>query len=317
MANTMTRNECARWLLDHDNYVILTHRRPDGDAIGSAVALCLGLRQLGKTAHVLENREVSTVVAQILGDTVKLQARDGDTVITVDMASPGMFTKEAEHLLPRCALRIDHHGTGVPYTLHELVDAGAASCGDIIYDVLLTMGAQLDRQIAKALYVAVSTDTGCFRFANTNAHAYQVAAACAATGADLYPLTQALFDTNSLGKLKLQGWMVEHAHIFADGRAAVCAIPKAVEDTVTKDDLEGIPGFLRSIEGVKISATIREVEDGAKMSVRAVPGYDCTAICGPFGGGGHKGAAGASTKMSLRELEQAVIKALEAYLADN
>ena len=312
----MTRNECARWLLDHDNYVILTHRRPDGDAMGSAVALCLGLRQLGKTAHVLENREVSTVVAQILGDTVKLQAQDGDTIVSVDMASPGMFTKEAEPLLPRCALRIDHHGTGVPYTDAELVDAAAASCGDIIYDVLLEMGVELDQDIARALYVAVSTDTGCFRFANTNAHAYQVAAACAATGAELYPLTQALFDTNSLAKLKIQSWMVENAHIFADGRAAVCAIPKSVEDTVTKDDLEGIPGFLRSIEGVKMSATLRELEDGAKMSVRAVPGYDCTVICAPFGGGGHKGAAGASTKLPLRELEQAVIQAMEAYLAE-
>ena len=313
----MTRNDCAAWLAQHDNYVILTHRRPDGDTMGSAVALCLGMRQLGKTAHVLENREVSTVVSQILGDTVSAEVQENDTVISVDMASPGMFTKEAMELLPRCALRIDHHGTGESYTDAELVDGGAASCGDIIYDVLMTMGVKMDRDIARALYVAVSTDTGCFRFANTNAHAYQVAAACAATGADLYPLTQALFDTNSMAKLKIQSWMVENAHIFADGRAAVCAIPKEVEDTVTKDDLEGIPGFLRSIEGVKISATLRETEDGAKMSVRAVPGYDATIICGQFGGGGHKGAAGASTKMGLRDLEQAVIEALERYLIEN
>ena len=310
----MTRNECARWLLAHDNYVILTHRRPDGDTTGSAVALCLGLRQLGKTAHVLENREVSTVVAQILGDTVRAEVLENETVISVDMASPGMFTKEALPLLERCALRIDHHGTGETYTPVELVDAAAASCGDIIYDVLLEMGVELDEAIARALYVAVSTDTGCFRFANTNAHAYQVAAACAATGAQLYPLTQALFDTNSLAKLKIQSWMVEHAHIFAGGRAAVCAIPKSIEDTVTKDDLEGIPGFLRSIEGVKMSATLRSTEDGAKMSVRSIPGYDCTAICGPFGGGGHKGAAGASTTLPLEELEQAVIAAMEKYL---
>ena len=313
----MTRNDCARWLAEHDDYIILTHRRPDGDTIGSAAALCLGLRQLGKRAHVLENREVSAVVGQLLEGITCSAARPRDTVVSVDMASPGMFTKEAAHLVDRCALRIDHHDTGVSYTPNELVDAGAAACGDIIYDVLLTMGVTLDRAIAKALYVAVSTDTGCFRYANTNAHAYQVAAACAATGADLYPLTQALFDTNSLGKLKLQGWMVANAHIFAEGRAAVCAIPKSLEDSVTKDDLEGIPGFLRSIEGVKISATIRQTEDGAKMSVRAVPGYDATVICGQFGGGGHKGAAGASTRMGLEELEKAVIEALKKYLTEN
>lgn len=312
----MTRNECAAWLLGHDNYVILTHRRPDGDTIGSAAALCLGLRQLGKTAHVLENREATTVVGRILTGITTAHVRDEDTVISVDMASESMAPREVIPLLARCALRIDHHGTGISYTPRELVDAGAAACGDIIYDVLMTMGVRMDQEIARALYIAVSTDTGCFRYANTNAHAYQVAAACAATGADLYPLTQALFDTNSLGKLKLQGWMVENARIFADGRAAVCAIPRAVEDTVSRDDLEGIPGFLRSIEGVKISATIRETEEGAKMSVRAVPGYDAALICGQFGGGGHKGAAGANTEMSLRDLEEAAVRALEAYLAD-
>ena len=312
----MTRNDCAAWLLRHDNYVILTHRRPDGDTIGSAAALCLGLRQLGKTAHVLENRETTTVVGQVLAGVTTAEVRPDDTIISVDMASVSMAPKEVVPLMERCALRIDHHGAGIPYSPNELVDAGAAACGDIVYDVLMTMGVTLDQAMAKALYIAVSTDTGCFRYANTNAHTYQVAAACAATGADLYPLTQALFDTNTLGKLKLQGWMVEHAHIFADGRAAVCAIPKAVENTVTKDELEGIPGFLRSIEGVKISATIRETQEGAKMSVRAVPGYDATVICAPFGGGGHKGAAGAATKMGLRELEEAVIQALEAYLAD-
>ena len=310
----MTRNECARWLLGHDNYVILTHRRPDGDAIGSAVSLCLALRKAGKTAHVLENREITTLMAPLAEGLTCEAAGDSDTVITVDMAAPNMFTKEAAHLVDRCRLRIDHHDTGVSYADHELVVADAAACGDIIYDVLLEMGVELDQDIARALYVAVSTDTGCFRFANTNAHSYQVAAACAATGADLYPLTQALFDTNSLGKLKVQGWIVEHAHIFAGGAAAVCAIPKSLEETVTKDDLEGIPGFLRSIEGVKMSATLRATEDGSKMSVRSVPGYDCTAICGIFGGGGHKGAAGASTSLPLKEMEKAVIAAMEQYL---
>ena len=128
----MTRNECARWLLEHDNYVILTHRRPDGDAIGSAVSLCLGLRQMGKTAHVFENREVTTLMAPLMEGLTCDAAGDNDTVITVDMAAPNMFPKESVHLVDRCELRIDHHGTGVSYASDELVDAGAASCGDII-----------------------------------------------------------------------------------------------------------------------------------------------------------------------------------------
>ena len=306
----MTRNECARWLLERDNFLILTHTRPDGDTIGSASTLCLGLRQLGKTAHLLENKEVSPYLESCVLGLTKSTVEDGDTILSVDVASPGMLQKEAENLLGRIELRIDHHGSATSYTDEELVDPMAAACGEIVYDVLMEMGAELTKEMAWRLYIAVSTDTGCFRFANTNAHTYQTAAACAATGADLYPITQALFDTNSLGKLKLQSWMLENARFLCDGKAAVCGIPKSLEDTVTKEDLEGVAGFLRSIEGVKICATIRETETGSKMSVRAVPGYDAALVCQKFGGGGHKGAAGAGLTLPIPEAVEAAAQAL-------
>ena len=310
----MTRNECARWLLERDNFLILTHTRPDGDTIGSASTLCLGLRQLGKTAHLLENKEVSPYLESCVLGLTKSAPEDGDTILSVDVASPGMLQKEAENLLGSIELRMDHHGSATSYTNEELVDPMAAACGEIIYDVLMEMGAELTKEMAWRLYIAVSTDTGCFRFANTNAHTYQTAAACAATGADLYPITQALFDTNTMGKLRLQSWILEHARFLCDGRAAVCGIPKAVEETVTKEDMEGAAGFLRSIEGVKICATVRETENGSKMSVRAVPGYDAAFICQKFGGGGHKGAAGAGSSLPMEDLVNTVAETLEEYL---
>ena len=306
----MTRNECARWLQDHDNFLILTHTRPDGDTIGSASTLCLGLRQLGKTAHLLENQEISPYLQNCVFGLTKTAPEEGDTILSVDVASPGMLQKEAMDLLGRIQLRIDHHGSATSYTDEELVDPMAAACGEIVYDVLMEMGAELTKEMAWRLYIAVSTDTGCFRFANTNAHTYQTAAACAATGADLYPITQTLFDTNTMGKLKLQSWMLENARFLCEGKAAVCGIPKALEETVTKEDLEGVAGFLRSIEGVKICATIRETETGSKMSVRAVPGYDAALVCQKFGGGGHKGAAGAGMNLPLTEAVEAAAQAL-------
>lgn len=306
----MTRNECARFLLEHDNFCILTHTRPDGDTIGSASALCLGLRQLGKRAWLLENREVSPFLAQCVLGLTKAAPEAGDVLVSVDVASPGMLQLGAAELLGGIALRIDHHSSATSFTDHELVDAASAACGEIIYDVMMEMGIEMTKELAWRLYIAVSTDTGCFRYANTGAHSYRVAAACAETGADLYPITQALFDTNSLSKLKLQSWMVENARFLSGGKAAVCAIPKALEDTVSREELEGISGFLRSIEGVKISATIRQTETGTKMSVRAVPGYDATLVCRKFGGGGHKGAAGASLTLSLDEALEAASAAL-------
>lgn len=310
----MTRNECAAWLQAHDNFCILTHVRPDGDTIGSATALCLVLRQLGKTAHVLNNTQASPFLMRcLLGLTVDAPA-ETDTLVCVDVASPHLLPAEDQQYLPRLALRIDHHATSVSFAQEELVDATSAACGEIIYDLLMAMGAEMTKDIAWRLYIAISTDTGCFRYSNTTAHTYRVAAACAETGADLYPITQELFDTTSISELKLKNWIVEHADFLCGGKAAVCGIPAAMEANVSKEDLEGISGFLRSIEGVRISATLREIEGGCKVSVRAVPGLDAGAVCTRFGGGGHKGAGGANLALPMESALKVVAAALKNAL---
>lgn len=313
---SLTRNEAAAWLAHQDRIVIVTHRRPDGDTAGSAAALCLGLRKMGKIAHIMENPELPSRLSFLHAGLTKAAADTGDTLVCVDVA--------AENLLPEqlncapVALRIDHHGTARSFAARELVDPMAAACGEIIYDVLTAMGVSLDPDIAKAIYVAVSTDTGCFRYANTTADTFRVAAACAATGAELYPINQALFDTNSMAKLRVQSWIVEKSKFYRNGTIALCTLPKVVEEQATADDLDNISSFLRSIEGVKLCALLRETKDGGtKVSVRAVPGYDAAAVCARFGGGGHRGAAGASVAMPLNEAAKAVEAALlEMYECD-
>ncbi len=312
----MTRNECAAYLAQRDNFCILTHARPDGDTIGSAAALCLGLRQLGKTAWLLENQEVSPFLARCQVGLSKSAAAEGDVLVSVDVATPSLLPANACAYLGRIDLRIDHHASGASFTGEELVDASCAACGEIVYDLLMAMGVEMTKELATRLYIAVSTDTGCFRYANTTANSYRLAAACADTGADLYPITQELFDTTTISELKLQNWMVDNARFLCGGRAAVCAIPRELEETVSREDLEGISGFLRSIEGVKLSATLRHTENGCKISVRAIPGFDAAAICRKFGGGGHKGAGGASLSIPPEEAIEAVAKALEAVFED-
>ena len=312
----MTRNDAAQWLLSHDNFCILTHVRPDGDTMGSASALCVGLRQLGKTAHLLHNDGASPFLDKCQLGLSKAWPEDGDTLVTVDVAAKRMLPEEWLSLQDRMELRIDHHSSAESFTTNELVDSTAAACGEIIYDLLMAMGCEMTKEIAWRLYIAISTDTGCFRYANTTANTYRVAAACAETGAELYPITQELFDTTSVSRLKLQSWMVDHTVFLCDGRAAVCGIPAELEETVTKEDLEGVSGFLRSIEGVKISATIRQTETGSKMSVRAVPGFDAAAVCKKFGGGGHKGAAGAGMDVPLEEAVRLACEALQEVVTE-
>ena len=307
----LTRSEVAQILHAHDHYVIVTHRRPDGDTLGSSALLCRGLRQLGKKAHILENPEITPKYTHLHEGLTKAAAETGDFVVTVDVAS--------DNMLPECFkglafdLRIDHHGSATSFTPVELVEPGAAACGEIIYWVLMEMGAELDVPMANALYTAVSTDTGCFRYANTTGDTFAVAAACAKAGAEVFQINQALFETNSLARLQVQSWMLQNAHFLQDGKVAICPLPKAVEEQfgAREDDLDNISGFPRTIEGVKIAATIREEGEGrVKMSVRAVPGQDAAAICAKFGGGGHKGAAGASMNMTLDEAVEAVKAAM-------
>ena len=304
----MTRAETARWLAERDRFCILSHCRPDGDTVGSTAALCLGLRKLGKTAYVMENTELSGKLSFLHQGLTKPCPEEGDTLVCVDVSARSRLLRGAETLT--VPLRIDHHGVGERFTELELVDGDVAACGEIVYDLLMALDVELDRDIAMALYVAVSTDTGCFRFANTTADTFRVAAACAATGAELYPINQQLFDTHSLMQLKVQSWMVENSKFYRDGKIALCAMPKAVEEGATADDMDNVSGFLRSIEGVEICALLRETQDGVKLSVRAIPGYDASAVCAHFGGGGHKGASGASFDMTLPEAAQAVEKVL-------
>lgn len=312
----MITPECAQWLLERDHFVILTHRKPDGDTIGSAAALCRGLRQMGKTAHVLQNDEVTPLCAPLLEGLTKPKPEQGDILVAVDVAADNMLPQAYMEMKNCIDLRIDHHGSGREYTPNELVDSESAACAEIIWELLLDMGVDPDKEMAEAVYVGVSTDTGCFRYANTTAHTFDVAADCTAAGADVFEWNRKLFDTNSLAKLRLQAWVVDNLKLLCGGKIAMCALPKEVEEKtgVSEDDMNNISGFLRSIEGVCIAALLRNAgEDNTKVSVRSVPGYNAAYFCEQFGGGGHAGAAGCSIRKSLAEAAKEVEEVLEKW----
>ena len=308
----LTRTEVADYLEKHDHYCILTHRRPDGDTVGSAVGLCLGLRSMGKDAVVLYNPEITPRYEPLMeGLTVK-EPREGDLIVAVDVAEDHMLPKAHSYLRNLVDLRIDHHGGNREFTPKALVDPQSASCAEIIWDILGELDIQMDEKMADAIYVGTATDTGCFRFANTDVHTFDCAADCAAAGANIFGWNQLLFETNTLEKLRLQGWMAENVKIFSEGKLAVCALPKAVEERigVNEDDLGNLSSYIRSIEGVCMAGLLREAEDGCKISLRAIPGWDAAAVCAMFGGGGHAGAAGGFAKLPLAEAEKALMEAM-------
>ena len=286
----LTASETAQWLLTRDRFAILTHRRPDGDTLGSAAALCLGLRSLGKTAHILYNPEVTPRYAHLQADISKKTFTEGDTLVCVDVAATDLIPEDYRQLTGRIDLRIDHHRASESFTKEEFVDP-----------------------LAAAIHIAISTDTGCFRFGNTQSHTLEVAAACAKVSGDLSEINRNLFTVRSFKRMKLEAWIVEHLRLEAEGKIAICALPLAVEQAMelTEDDMENISGFLRSIEGVCIGAMLRENRDGTvKLSVRCHRSYNAGGICAQFGGGGHVGAAGATLNMPMDEAVKAVCAAM-------
>ena len=313
---TIDVKTAAQFLREHDNYIILTHRRPDGDTVGCAVALCRGLRGMGKRAAILKNPQFTARYAEYLEGLTTDEVPGGACIVSVDTASAGLLMIGAEKLAPLVELAIDHHGTNDAYAKATLVRGELAACGELLYEVLLELGAVITPEIAEAIYVAVSTDTGCFRYSNTTANTLRVAAAMKDLGADTYHVNKVIFSTKSLARLRLEAFLIDTLELRAGGRVGICALPDAVlqEIGATEDDADDIAGFARSVEGVEVAVMLREVEGGkGKISVRTDGGsVSAAAICRRVGGGGHPGAAGATLDCSITDAKTAILEAISA-----
>ena len=310
----MTYTEAAAWLKDHDRYLILTHKRPDGDTIGCAAALCLGLRGLGKTAHICPGTGETHLFTPYLEGLLAPEGYEPETVVSVDIAARGLFTKSGQPWLERgIDLAIDHHPSQEFFAKETCLDAGRAACGEIIYDILNELG-QVNGETAVPLYVAVSTDTGCFQYSNTTADTHRVAAALMDTGIDVFPLNKRHFRTKTWARLQVERLIVERMHRYEDGKVAVAPVSLSLMDEAgaTEEDMEDIAAFLGQIEGVETSVTIRELEDGAcKLSVRTSGGLNATRVCALLGGGGHAAAAGCTVNSTLEQAEAAILDAIQ------
>ena len=235
------------------------------------------------------------------------------TVITTDIASEGLLSFGAEALAPRIELVIDHHGSNSLPCENRIVLADRAACGEIVYALLLELGAPVSKETAETLYVAISTDTGCFKYSNVTGNTLRVAAELIDLGADVAPINKIFFDTKTFARLKLEARLTAGIELYAGGMVGLCTLPQRWIDelSISEDDIDSISGFARSIEGVEIGIMIREVEGGmGKLSLRTSPRYDACALCQQLGGGGHAAAAGASVAGGIEGAKKAILDVL-------
>ena len=304
--------QAAAWLRQHDDYLILTHRRPDGDTVGCAGALCLGLRAMGKRAAVLANPQFTPLYTPYLCDTVG-PAPARPTLVSVDIATESLLPFSDLALAGQIQLAIDHHESYEDFAAQALVDSHAAACGEIVYALLRQLQVPISLEIGTALYVAISTDTGCFKYSNTSANTLRMAADLKELGVPLYRINKILFSTKTLGRLRLEARLTESLEFYAGGLVGLCMMPRRLmeELQITEDDADGVAGFARGVQGVQIGVMIREVEHGAgKISLRTGDDYNASEICERLGGGGHRAAAGATVEGGLEAAKRAVLQAI-------
>ena len=318
--NPMTTQEAAALLRRQDNILILTHRRPDGDTIGCAAGLCQSLRQLGKKAFLLRNPDVTAVNAVYAEGLWAKEDFAPDFVVSVDIAAKSLFFPAAEAYFDQIGLAVDHHPSIEGFGQNQCVYPECAACGEIVYEICRELG-EITRETALPLYAAVSTDTGCFVYANTTANTHRVAAALVETGIDYFAVNKRHFRTKSRKRIAVEAELLGGAEFFQEGRGVFLCMPLSMRERigVTEDDLEGIAGLAGIIEGVDCGALLSEQKpDEWKLSLRTGDNgrVNATKACQLLGGGGHAMAAGAALRGSLDEVKRQVLDAVDQVKRD-
>lgn len=314
----MTIQETAAMLQTMDRVLLLTHIRPDGDTIGSAAALCQALRDMGKTAYLLPNDGTTETYQPYAEGYWGAADFEPDYVVSVDIAALSLLPENAKKYAGRIHLSIDHHPSNEGFAPHLCVLPEMAACGEIVYEIVRLM-TPVTQEIALPLYVAVSTDTGCFVYSNTSAHTHRVAAALLETGIAVAGVNKALFRTKSRTRLAMEAWMAEWAEYYDNDRVVIMQIPRSLclDYKATEADVEELSSLAALVAGTDCGVTLRELEGGrVKISLRTGPRVNATAVCALLGGGGHAAAAGATISGSMKEAKQAVLQAIDMVVGE-
>jgi bifunctional oligoribonuclease and PAP phosphatase NrnA len=298
-------------------FIVASHQRPDGDAIGSAMAMALALRAIGKQAAVVTDA-IPPVFLQPFPDVQGIQiAQDiHDTFDAALIMECSELSRTGVRGLDRSpVINIDHHPGNKGYGAINWVDESAAACGEMAFTLIEALGVPLTKEIATHVYLAILTDTGSFHFSHLSPRTYDIARRCVEAGADPQWIARTHYDSNSLSRVRIFGAVMNDMVIVDEGRVALLAITRKTMEELngTSDDLEGLINFPLTVKDIEAVAFFKEIADQDwRVSLRSKGSVDIGAIARQFKGGGHTNAAGCSTTGDL----DTVHKQFGALLAD-
>jgi phosphoesterase RecJ-like protein len=304
--------------------LVASHVNPDGDAVGALLALGLALKTMNKGVCIYNQSAIPAVYrflpsVSTIGQTVALPL-EYDAVVVLDCGSIERLGKIAPDVRnAQILINIDHHMTNTRFGHKQLIDPNACATAEIVYRLIKALPVKIDRAMAMAIYTGILTDTGSFRFSNTNKSAFAICAEMIECGANPYEVAQHVYGHYSLGRIKLLNLALDSLEISPNGKMSIMSLTQDMMDnTGTQDeDIDGIINYARRIEDVKIAALIHEIAGNGRdrrqyhVSLRSDGSVNVAHIAAYFGGGGHANAAGFSAEATLPELKNKIVQLSE------
>ena len=296
----------------HDRFLILTHKSPDGDTLGSGFALCYFLRDMGKQANVVNSDGFPDRYDFMYVDYTE-QDFEPEYIIAVDVADPtllgsGLLKYQQEGAVDLC---IDHHISNKHFAKLTHVEGGIAAAAQILYCIFKHSGRKITDIIAKCLYTGIATDTGCFKYENTTPSTHIAAAELMAYDIDFANVNRRMFDVKSKGRIMIEQIVTGRMEYYLNDRCAMIAITRELMQScgVAEAEFDGLASIPLSAEGVVLGITIKQRHTNVyKISVRTTDEMDASVFCGFFGGGGHIRAAGCEIHGTLEEVKAQLLE---------
>jgi bifunctional oligoribonuclease and PAP phosphatase NrnA len=301
-------------------FVLSSHARPDGDAIGSQLAMAYALEALGKSVTLVNRDPVPTPLKPFPGtDRIVVAERaDGDFDASIIMECSTLERTGVSGLDRPVVINIDHHQGNTGYGTVNWFEPSAAACAEMIYDLIVALGVPLTAPMATHLYVGILTDTGSFHYSGITSRTFDICRVLVDAGVDPPRVARAVFDSNTLGRLRLFGSVLSSIELAHDGRVAVMRVDQAMAANAggTYEDTEGLINLPLTVKEIRASVFFKEMGPGAyRVSLRSKGSIDVAAVARGFDGGGHKNAAGCSVRGDYAAARAAILEALIPAIA--
>src|SRR5215213_11941996 len=286
-------------ILQRQRFVISSHSRPDGDAIGSQLAMAYALRALGKDVRLVDADPAPPQFQAFPGvDDIHVSATvEGAFDAAIIMECGDLSRTGVAGFEKYFVINIDHHPGNKGYGAINWFDPGAAACSEMVFELIESLGVSLTPEIATHVYIAILTDTGGFHFSHITPRTFEICRRCTEAGAQPEAIARAVYDTSTMGRLRLMGAVLHNLEFECGGRAALAALTlKLLQETgATHEDSDGLINIPLTVNDVQAVSFFKEVAPGSfRISLRSKGDIDVNRVAGAFGGGGHKNAAGCS-----------------------